>query len=71
MLSFPPITITFVSPSWTARAAMIAVVRPEPQTLFMVVAPIEFRMPAPMALPRAGAWPNLAFSRHPIWASAT
>jgi hypothetical protein len=67
----PPATTTSLSPVRIACTPSIAAFRPEPQTLFTVVAPVPAGRPAPSAACRAGAWPTPAWSTQPISTSST
>ena len=71
MFSVPPATTTEASPHWMAWAASITALRPEPQTLLTVVAPIEGLRPAPMAAWRATFWPRPAPITLPKMTSST
>src|SRR5574338_178783 len=71
MFSMPPATITLASPARIAAAPIITALRPEPQTLLMVVAPTPSGRPALSAAWRAGACPAPAWITCPISTSST
>ena len=60
MFSWPPATTMSESPLAIDCAASIAALRPEPQTLLMVIAGIMSGRPALIAAWRAGFWPTPA-----------
>src|SRR3990172_4589375 len=71
MPSMPPATTMSASPSMIACAAMATVLRPEPHTLFTVVAGTWSGMPAAMEACRAGFMPSPAQSTFPMITSST
>src|SRR6185503_5485630 len=66
-----PATTISASPAWMACAAIIADCRPEPQTLFTVVAGTESGRPALIAACRAGFMPSPACRMQPRMTSST
>jgi hypothetical protein len=71
MLSMPPATTMRAEPALIASCPSITAFMPEPQTLLIVVAPVDTGMPAAMAAWRAGAWPRPAGSTQPMMTSET
>ena len=71
MDSIPPATMMSLSPALMACAASMTALSPEPHTLFTVVAPTVFGMPALMAACRAGACPTPACTTFPMSTSST
>src|SRR5262245_32327605 len=67
----PPATITRASPRRISRRANITACRPEPQTLFTVIAPVETGRSALITHWRAGAWPMPAESTLPMITRST
>src|SRR5690348_11192080 len=71
MDSMPPATTMLAEPalirSWPSMIAFM----PEPQTLLIVVQPVETGRPAPSDAWRAGAWPRFAGSTQPMKTSET
>src|SRR6202040_2181781 len=66
MLSMPPETTMAAEPALMMSCASMVAFMPEPQTLLMVVAPVESGSLAPRAACRAGAWPCPAGSTQPM-----
>src|SRR6266481_4176552 len=71
MLSVPPATTISASPDLMACAASMTDLRPDPQTLFTVVAGTESGRPPLIAAWRAGFMPRPACRMHPSTTSST
>src|SRR6185369_3389578 len=71
MFSCPPQTTMSESPLAMDCAPSIAALRPEPQTLLMVIAGTMSGSPAQIAAWRAGFWPTAAVSTCPMITSET
>src|SRR5690349_16651608 len=69
--SMPPATTTDADPALMRSWPSITAFMPEPQTLLIVVAPVETGMPAAIDACRAGAWPRLPGSTQPMITSET
>ena len=69
--SCPPATTMSESPCAMACAPSMAALRPEPQTLLMVIAGTMSGNPARIAACRAGFWPTAAVSTCPMITSDT
>ena len=67
----PPATTMLAEPALTRSWASMIAFMPEPQTLLMVVQPVDFGRPAASEAWRAGAWPRLAGSTQPMITSET
>ena len=60
MFSIPPATTMSTSPARIICEAIATALRPEPQTMLIVVAGTSFGTPAPIDTWRAGFWPSPA-----------
>src|SRR3990170_1392966 len=71
MDSMPPATTSRASPATIWVAASITLLRPDPQTLLIVVQGTLSGMPARSDAWRAGAWPTPAWITLPMKTSST
>ena len=71
MFSMPPATTMSTSPARIICEAIATALRPEPQTMLIVVAGTSFGMPAPIATWRAGFCPSPAVRTQPSTTSST
>src|ERR1700741_4254188 len=67
----PPATTIELFPVCTACAASATAVRPKPQTLLIVMAPVWEAKPPKIAACRAGFWPSPADTTLPMMHSST
>src|SRR5690606_5365522 len=69
--SMPPATTTLADPALIRSCASMIAFMPEPQTLLIVVQPVDLGSPAASEAWRAGAWPRFAGSTQPMMTSDT
>src|SRR3954465_5685701 len=69
--SMPQATTTLAEPALIRSVPNTIDFMPEPQTLLIVVKPVDFGMPAAIDAWRVGAWPRLAGSTQPMITSET
>jgi hypothetical protein len=71
MFSMPPATAMSTSPARIICEAIATALRPDPQTMLIVVAGTSFGIPAPIAACRAGFCPRPAVRTQPSTTSST